>query len=52
MAAVTRAAPVFRRRPTTYRWTGAVTLGDQPALRSRGERTGGRRDQSYRRLTR
>ena len=51
MAAVTRAAPIFRRWPTTYRWTGTVTLGDQPALRSHWQRTGGRRDQSYRRLT-
>jgi hypothetical protein len=51
MAAVTRAAPVFRRWPTTYRWTGTVTLGDQPALQSHWQRTGGRRDQSYRRLT-
>jgi hypothetical protein len=51
MAAVTRAAPVFRRWPTTYCWTGTVTLGDQPALQSHWQRTGGRRDQSYRRLT-
>jgi hypothetical protein len=52
MAAVTRVAPVFRRWPTTYRWTATVTLGDQPTLRSRWERKGDRRDQSYRRLTR
>jgi hypothetical protein len=51
MAAVTRVAPVFRRWPTTYRWTATVTLGNEPALRSRWERKGDRRDQSYRRLT-
>jgi hypothetical protein len=51
MAAVTRAAPVFRTWPTTYRWTATVTLGDQPTLRSSWERKGNRRDQSYRRLT-
>jgi hypothetical protein len=51
MAAVTRVAPVFRTWPTTYRWTATVTLGDQPTLRSRWERKGDRRDQSYRRLT-
>jgi hypothetical protein len=51
MAAVTRVAPVFRRWPTTYRWTATVTLGNEPTLRSRWERKGDRRDQSYRRLT-
>jgi hypothetical protein len=51
MAAVTRVAPVFRNWPTTYRWTATVTLGNEPALRSRWERKGDRRDQSYRRLT-
>jgi hypothetical protein len=35
MAAVTRLAPVFRSWPTTYRWSGTVTLGDRPTLRSR-----------------
>jgi hypothetical protein len=52
MAAVTRVAPVFRRWPTTYRWTATVTLGEPPTLRSRWQRTGDRRDQSYRWLTR
>ena len=28
MAAVTRAAPVFRSWPTTYRWSATVDLGD------------------------
>jgi hypothetical protein len=51
MAAVTRVAPVFRNWPTTYRWTALVILGNEPALRSRWERKGDRRDQSYRRLT-
>jgi hypothetical protein len=51
MTAVTRLAPVFRSWPTTYRWSGTVTLGDWPTLTSRWERTGGQRDESYRRLT-
>jgi hypothetical protein len=51
MAAVTRLAPVFRSWPTTYRWSGTVTLGDRPTLTSRWERTGEQRDESYRRLT-
>jgi hypothetical protein len=52
MAAVTRVAPVFRTWPTTYRWRGMVTLGNQPTLTARWERKGNRRDESYRRLTR
>jgi hypothetical protein len=51
MAAVTRLAPVFRSWPTTFRWSGTVTLGDRPTLTARWERTGGQRDESYRRLT-
>jgi hypothetical protein len=51
MRAVTRLAPVFRSWPTTYHWSGTVTLGERPTLTSRWERTGGQRDQSYRRLT-
>jgi hypothetical protein len=51
MAVVTRLAPVFRTWPTTYRWTGTVTLGDQPTLTARWERKGDQRDESYRRLT-
>jgi hypothetical protein len=51
MAAVTRVAPVFRRWPTTYRWSAIITLGDRPLLSSRWERKGSQRDQSYRRLT-
>jgi hypothetical protein len=51
MAAVTRLAPVFRRWPTTYRWSGTVSLGDRPTMTARWERKGGQRDESYRRLT-
>jgi hypothetical protein len=51
MTAVTKLAPVFRTWPTTYRWAGTITLGDQPTLVSRWERKGGQRDQSYQRLT-
>jgi hypothetical protein len=51
MAAVTRLAPVFRTWPTTYRWTGTVTLGNLPTLTARWERKGDQRDESYRRLT-
>jgi hypothetical protein len=52
MAAVTRAAPVFRSWPTTYRWSATVDLGaDPPTLRSGWARTGGDHGQSYRRLT-
>jgi hypothetical protein len=52
MAVVTRLAPVFRSWPTTYRWRGTVTLGNQPILTGRWERKGDQRDESYRRLTR
>jgi hypothetical protein len=48
---VTRVAPVFRRWPTTYRWTATVDLDDVPTLRSRWERTGTERGRSYRRAT-
>jgi hypothetical protein len=51
MAAVTRVAPVFRTWPTTYRWRGTVTLGNQPTLTAGWERKGDQRDESYRRLT-
>ena len=51
MMAVTRLAPVFRTWPTTYRWSATITLGDLPSQRSRWERKGERRDQSYQRLT-
>jgi hypothetical protein len=51
MMAVTRLAPVFRTWPSTYRWSGTITLGDRPNLRSRWERKGGQRDESYQRLT-
>jgi hypothetical protein len=51
MAVVTRLAPVVRSWPTTYRWRGTVTLGNQPTLTARWERTGDQPDQSSRRLT-
>jgi hypothetical protein len=47
---VTRVVPVFRRWPTTYRWTARVTLGDHPTMESHWERIG-ERDDSYRRAT-
>ncbi len=40
MRTVTTVLPVFRRWPTTYRWHGVVTLGEQPRLRSGWERRG------------
>ena len=51
MTAVTRIAPVFRRWPTTYRWSGTLILGDRPTLSSWWERKGVQRDESYQRLT-
>jgi hypothetical protein len=48
---VTRLAPVFRRWPTTYRWTATIDLADVPTLRARWERTGTERGGSYRRAT-
>jgi hypothetical protein len=51
MAVVTRLAPVFRTWPTTYRWRGTVTLGNQPTLTAGWERKGDQRDESYRLLT-
>jgi hypothetical protein len=51
MAAVTRLVPVFRSWPTTYRWSGTVTLDERPTVSSCWERTGDHRDESYRRLT-
>jgi hypothetical protein len=50
MRTVTTVLPVFRRWPTTYRWRGVVTLGEQPSLRSAWERTGGG-GAAYRRAT-
>lgn len=32
--------PLFKRWPTTYRWVGRVTLGEQPTLRGAWERLG------------
>lgn len=45
------ARPVFRSWPTTDRWRGTVTLGNQPTPTARWERTGDQPDQSSRRLT-
>jgi hypothetical protein len=39
MRVVTTVVPVFRRWPTTYRWRGKVTLGEDPVLTSEWERT-------------
>jgi hypothetical protein len=50
IALVTRLVPVFRRWPTTYRWRATVTLGEEPTMVSRWERTGDR-DDSYGRAT-
>lgn len=47
---VTTVVPVFRRWPTTYRWSATVTLGDEPRIRSGWERTAGT-DGSYLRAT-
>ena len=51
MKVVTRVAPVFRRWPTTYRWTATVTLNHPPSMTARWERTGTERGESYRSLT-
>lgn len=51
MRTVTSVVPVFRRWPTTYRWTATITLGEHPVMTSRWERTG-EPDDSYRRATR
>jgi hypothetical protein len=48
--AVTTVVPVFRRWPTTYRWSATVTLGAEPWIRSGWERTAGT-DGSYLRAT-
>ncbi len=52
ISVVSRVVPVFRRWPTTYRWTAEVDLGSVPAtITSRWERTGRERGGSYRRAT-
>jgi hypothetical protein len=50
IALVTGVVPVFRRWPTTYRWRATITLGDEPTMVARWERTGDR-DDSYGRAT-
>ncbi len=52
MSTMTRVAPVFRRWPTTYHWTGAVRLDDPATLIANWERTGSDRGASYRSITR
>lgn len=52
MRLVTRVAPVFRTWPTTYRWSAAIALSDEPTMTSSWERTGIERGESYRRLSR
>jgi len=51
MKVVTRVTPVFRRWPTTYRWTATVTINHPPSMTARWERTGTERGESYRALT-
>jgi hypothetical protein len=40
MRIVTILAPVFRRWPTTYRWTARITVDTEPAVRAGWHRTG------------
>ncbi len=50
---VTRVVPTFRRWPTTYCWAAEISLEEGRAGVSAGwERTGGARDDAYRRATR
>lgn len=52
MRVVTRVVPLFRRWPTTYRWTAEIDLGDGAAsIASRWERTTEDRGAAYRRVT-
>ena len=51
MRVVTRAAPVFRRWPTTYRWRATLTVGDEPRLTSAWTRTEDGGADAYRRAT-
>lgn len=48
---VTRALPVFRRWPTSYRWRAEVELGEEPVVRARWERTAASRGGLYTRVT-
>jgi len=50
MRLVTRLVPVFRRWPTTYRWSAEVDL-DSATIRSRWERTETGESDTYRRAT-
>jgi hypothetical protein len=52
MRVVTTVVPVFRRWPTTYRWSCTVNLDGLPRFASRWQRTGSGPDRSYRRATR
>ncbi len=52
MRLVTTVVPVFRRWPTTYRWSATAQLGQPPVLTGRWERTGTERGHGYRRATR
>ena len=51
MRIMTAVVRMFRTWPTTYRWTATISLDPRPTMMSRWERTGSRRDASYRRLT-
>lgn len=51
MSVVTRVVPVFRRWPTTYRWFGVVTAGEDGGVDGRWERTDTEVASSYRSMT-
>lgn len=51
MAVVTRVVPVFRRWPTTYRWSGTTTSGEDGGVDGRWERTDTEVASSYRSMT-
>lgn len=51
MAVVTRVVPVFRRWPTTYRWSGTTTSGEDGGVDGRWERTDTDVAASYRSMT-
>lgn len=51
MRVMTRVVPVFRRWPTTYRWSATLIATDPPTMVTGWERTAGERGESYRRFT-
>jgi hypothetical protein len=50
MRIVTTIVPTFRSWPLTYRWRATVTLGPEPTIAARWERTTDARAESYERL--